>query len=184
MAIEKTAAVVQAPRVNSERLSWKIKLLYGAPNFAGAALIIPILVNMPKFYADVVLVPLGFLAIAIALARSLDAISDPIVGWISDRTRTRLGRRRPYLILGAPLCGLAFWKMLSPPEHLTGNQAALWFGVTFTLYFISYFTRSTTCRTTRWVPNSPSTITNAPACSGFASRLPFWAPSSQPPRRA
>jgi glycoside/pentoside/hexuronide:cation symporter, GPH family len=136
MAIQKSAADVQAPRVNSERLSWKIKLLYGAPNFAGAALIIPILVNMPKFYADVILVPLGFLAIAIALARSLDAISDPVVGWISDRTRTRLGRRRPYLILGAPLCGLAFWKMLSPPQHLTGNQAALWFGVTFTLYFI------------------------------------------------
>ena len=39
MAIQKTAAAVQAPRVNSERLSWKIKLLYGAPNFAGAALI-------------------------------------------------------------------------------------------------------------------------------------------------
>jgi len=32
---------------------------------------------MPKFYADVVLVPLGFLAVAIAAARSLDALSDP-----------------------------------------------------------------------------------------------------------
>lgn len=138
MALQQMAAAVSdaPPRIKSERLSWKTKLLYGAPNFAGAALVIPILVNMPKFYADVVLVPLGYLAIAIALARSLDALSDPIVGWISDRTRTRLGRRRPYLIVGAPLCGLAFWKMLSPPVGMTGNQAALWFAVTFTLYFI------------------------------------------------
>jgi len=136
MAIQKLAATAETPQVKSERLSWKLKLLYGAPNFAGAALVIPILVNMPKFYADVVLVPLGYLAIAIALARSLDALSDPIVGWISDHTRTRLGRRRPYLIIGAPLCGIAFWKMLSPPVGMTGNQAALWFAISFTLYFL------------------------------------------------
>src|SRR5215471_14636953 len=127
MAIQKTAADVQAPRVNSERLSWKIKLLYGAPNFAGAALVIPILVNMPKFYSDVVLVPLGYLAIAIALARSLDALSDPIMGWISDRTRSPWGRRRPYLVIGAPLCGFAFWALMSPWKSLSGIEAAIWF---------------------------------------------------------
>ncbi len=138
MALQKMAAAAAAetPHPKSERLSWRIKLIYGAPNFAGAALVIPILVNMPKFYADVVLVPLGYLAIAIAMARSLDALSDPIVGWISDRTRTRLGRRRPFLIFGPPLCGIAFYLMLSPPPALTGNHAALWFAITFTLYFI------------------------------------------------
>jgi GPH family glycoside/pentoside/hexuronide:cation symporter len=130
------AAAAEQTQVQPERLSWKVKILYGAPSFAGAALVIPILVNMPKFYADVVLVPLGYLALAIAMARSLDALSDPIVGWLSDRTRTRLGRRRPYLIFGAPVCGLAFWAMLSPPQWLSGNGAALWFALTFTLYFI------------------------------------------------
>ncbi len=120
----------------SERLPLGTKMLYGAPNFAGAAMIIPILINMPKFYADVVLVPLGFLAIAIALARSLDAISDPVVGWFSDRTRTRWGRRRPYIFVGAPLCALAFSALMSPPPHLSGSAAGLWFGATFILFFI------------------------------------------------
>lgn len=120
----------------SEQLSLGTKLLYGAPSLAGAAMVIPILVNMPKFYADVVLVPLGFLAIAIAVARSLDAISDPLVGWLSDRTRSRWGRRRPYLMVGAPLCGLAFWALMSPPANLSGKEAALWFLATFTLYFV------------------------------------------------
>lgn len=92
----------------AEKLSWRIKLIYGAPNFAGAGMLIPIFIHMPKFYADVVLVPLGYLAIAIAVARSLDAVSDPAMGWISDRTRTRLGRRRPYMLIGAPLCAIAF----------------------------------------------------------------------------
>src|ERR1700674_3278096 len=119
-----------------EPLPLSTKILYGTPNVAGAALIIPILINMPKFYADVVLVPLGFLAIAIALARSLDAISDPVVGWFSDRTRTRWGRRRPYIFVGAPLCAVAFWALMSPPAHLQGREAGLWFGVSFILFFI------------------------------------------------
>jgi len=91
---------------------------------------------MPKFYADVVLVPLGYLAMAIAIARSLDALSDPVMGWISDHTHTRLGRRRPYMLIGAPLCGVAFFCLLNPPASLSGSHAALWFGVTFILYFI------------------------------------------------
>ncbi|HYK66217.1 MAG TPA: MFS transporter [Patescibacteria group bacterium] len=112
------------------------KLLYGAPSFAGAAMIIPIFIHMPKFYADVVLVPLGYLAMAIAIARSLDALSDPLMGWISDHTHTRLGRRRPYMLIGAPLCGIAFFCLLNPPEALKGKDAAVWFGITFILYFL------------------------------------------------
>jgi glycoside/pentoside/hexuronide:cation symporter, GPH family len=138
MAVQTTASTppVAGPKRDSEHLSWRLKLLYGAPNFAGAALIIPILVNMPKFYADVVAVPLGYLAIAIALARSLDAMSDPTVGWLSDHTRTRLGRRRPYLLVGPPLCGIAFYLMLSPPAAMPQLSAAVWFGATFILFFI------------------------------------------------
>ncbi len=125
-----------APARPAERLPWTLKLVYGAPNFAGAAMIIPIFVLMPKFYADVVLVPLGYLAIAIAVARSLDALSDPFLGWISDRTQTRWGRRRPYIVVGAPLCALAFFALLNPPWGLSGGIAALWFGTTFILYFL------------------------------------------------
>ncbi len=125
-----------AAYTSHEPLSLKTKILYGAPSFAGAAMIIPILINMPKFYADVVLVPLGFLAMAIAIARSLDALSDPLMGWISDHTHTRLGRRRPYMLIGAPLCGIAFFCLLNPPALFTGGRAAIWFGVTFILYFI------------------------------------------------
>ena len=127
-------AVVEA--ATHQKLSWRTKLIYGAPSFAGAGMVIPIFIHMPKFYADVVLVPLGYLAIAIAVARSLDAISDPAMGWVSDRTRTAMGRRRPYMLIGAPLCGIAFFALLNPPAHLIGDRAVLWFQVTFVLYFI------------------------------------------------
>jgi len=119
-----------------ERVPFGLKLAYGAPSFAGAAMTIPIAIHMTKFYADTVLVPLGFLAIAIAIARAFDALTDPVIGWLSDRTRTRWGRRRPFIAIGAPLAALAFWALFSPPPGMGERQAIAWFTTSFVLYFL------------------------------------------------
>ena len=119
-----------------ERLPMSIKLAYGMPNFAGAGMAIPIYIHMNIFYSDVVLMPLGYIALAIALARSFDAITDPLMGWISDRTRTRWGRRVPWMLIGAPLCAIAFVFLFSPPAGLTGSAATPWFAASFIAYFV------------------------------------------------
>ena len=119
----------------ADRLPLRIKWLYGAPSFAGAAVAIPILVHMPKFYSDEVLVPVGWIAMAIAIARGLDAITDPAMGWLSDRTRSRFGRRRPWIAIGAPLCALALVALFSPPSTLSPSEAGAWFTASFALYF-------------------------------------------------
>jgi GPH family glycoside/pentoside/hexuronide:cation symporter len=120
---------------NEPKLSLAQKVLYSAPTFAGAAIAIPLLIHLPKFYSDVVLVPIGYIALAIAVARALDAMVDPAIGWLSDRTNTRLGRRRPYMLLGAPFAAVALYFMLAPPESLEPARAGVWFGVTFAFYF-------------------------------------------------
>jgi GPH family glycoside/pentoside/hexuronide:cation symporter len=111
-------------------------LAYGAPGFAGAAMAIPIGILMPRFYSDVVLAPLGTIALAMAIARSLDALTDPLMGWISDRTRSRWGRRKPWIALGVPPCAVIFYLLFAPPESLSGQPAGIWFGVTFALYYL------------------------------------------------
>jgi GPH family glycoside/pentoside/hexuronide:cation symporter len=113
--------------VSGKRLPLAIKLIYGAPNLAFGATAIPILINMPKFYADVVGVPLAYLAVAIAATRCLDAIIDPCIGLMSDRTHSRWGRRRPYILVGAPFGGLGFCALMSPPICLGGWGGAVWF---------------------------------------------------------
>jgi GPH family glycoside/pentoside/hexuronide:cation symporter len=128
--------VEKPPQERRERLSWGVLLAYGMPSFAGTAMVIPIAIHLPKFYSDVVLVPLGFLGLAIALSRSFDALTDPFFGWLSDRTHTRIGRRRPYFALAPLPCALAFYLLWSPPEVMAAETAALWFTTTFVLYFL------------------------------------------------
>lgn len=121
----------------SRKVPWWVKLAYAAPSFAGSAMVIPLTVTMPKFYSDTVMVPLAFIAIGIAIARSIDAITDPLVGWMSDHTKSRWGRRKPWVLAGAPLAALLFYLLLSPPEWLTPQQAGIWFAVLFSIYFIA-----------------------------------------------
>ena len=121
---------------SQQPLPLRIKLAYGAPSFAGAGMAIPIIIHLTIFYSDEVLVPLGFIALVKALARAFDALTDPLMGWISDRTRTRWGRRRPWMLIGAPLAALAFIALFAPPQALTPGNAAIWFAVAYTLYYL------------------------------------------------
>lgn len=115
----------------NQRLSRAVKIAYGAPAFAGAAMLITAGVHATRFYSDVVLAPLGAVALVTALARAFDAITDPFMGWLSDRTRSRWGRRLPYIAAGTVPAAVTFWLFLSPPASLDGPSAAVWFGVVF-----------------------------------------------------
>jgi GPH family glycoside/pentoside/hexuronide:cation symporter len=113
-----------------------VKLAYGLPALAGAGMAVPIAIHMTKFYSDNVGVALGFIALGQAFARAFDAISDPLMGWISDRTRTRWGRRRPWIALGAPLAAGFFVMLFAPPEGIGPIAGAAWFAASIFLFFV------------------------------------------------
>lgn len=119
-----------------ERLSLSTMIIFGAPSFVAAAMAVPILVFMPQFYTDVVLVPAGFVALAIAVARCFDAITDPVMGYFTDRTRSRWGRRKPWIAIGAPFLALCFYLLFDPPGGMHGLDAGIWFALFFSTYFL------------------------------------------------
>lgn len=119
-----------------DRLPLRVKLAYGAPSFAGAGMAIPIVIHLTIFYSDTILIPLGFIALVKAVARAFDALTDPLMGWITDHTRTRWGRRRPWMMIGAPLAAVAFVALFAPPTSLTPTTAAIWFAVAYTAYYL------------------------------------------------
>jgi GPH family glycoside/pentoside/hexuronide:cation symporter len=113
-----------------------VRLAYGAPSFAGAAMAIPLAIHLTIFYSDVVLVPLGWIALVKAISRAFDAMTDSVMGWVTDRTRSRFGRRRPYMALGAPLAALAFVALFAPPERLSPLAAGGWLLACYVLYYL------------------------------------------------
>src|SRR5512143_1478301 len=57
----------------------------------------------------------------------IDALDNPIYGFLSDRTRSRWGRRRPWLTIGTPLLILCFISFYSPPAFLAGDSVVVFF---------------------------------------------------------
>ncbi len=83
-------------------------------------------INMLKTYAAIYYVDrLGLTTIQLSLIllvyTFIDALDNPVYGFLSDRTRTRWGRRRPWLMIGTPLLVLCFIAFYSTPEFLAGN---------------------------------------------------------------
>lgn len=74
---------------------------------------------------------------AIAIPRFLDAISDPVMGNISDNTRTRWGRRRPYIFSGALFCAVMLPFIWAAPVH-SDWFVFWWVAILGTLYFTAY----------------------------------------------
>ena len=98
----------------SEKLTFWQKLGYGVGDFYGGGSGTLIAFFYLVFLTDVVRISPGLAGIVALISRFYDAITDPFEGVISDRTRTKMGRRRPYLLAGIPLVFLSFFAMFYP----------------------------------------------------------------------
>lgn len=74
----------------------------------------------------------------LGLTRLWDAFLDPLMGHISDNTRSRFGRRKPYVFLGAILCGLFFAVIWMPPASWKPGEIAWFFLGAAALYYLAH----------------------------------------------
>lgn len=106
------------------KLPMKTKIAYGIADLGISLLTASIQFFLLIYYTDVLLIDPGIAGTALLVGKfTWDAINDPLFGYLSDRTRSRWGRRKPYMLFGAIPFGLAIWLMYSLPAGLTGATA-------------------------------------------------------------
>lgn len=86
------------------------------------------------FYVDTLGLAVGLATIARTIYMVWDAVNDPLFGYWSDSTRTRWGRRRPWLVATLPLYALFFVLVFAPPEAFQGESLFVWFTLALILY--------------------------------------------------
>ncbi|MGH8565465.1 MAG: MFS transporter [Gammaproteobacteria bacterium] len=106
-------------------------VLYALPYMSYAVVALPLALFVPSFYADELGLPLATVGYAIAASRVLDILLDPLIGTLSDHTRTRFGRRKPWIVAGTPFFLLAVWGLLVPDEGVSSTYLLGWTALLF-----------------------------------------------------
>ena len=109
-----------------DKLSAKTKIFYGIADLGISLLTATIQFFLLFYYTDIAMIDPAIAGTALLVGKlTWDAINDPLFGYFSDRTRSRWGRRKPYMLFGAIPFGLTVWLLFSLPPNLQGTKAFL-----------------------------------------------------------
>ncbi|MEQ8485939.1 MAG: MFS transporter [Pseudomonadales bacterium] len=111
------------------RVPWRMVLAYGAPGIGAGYMYLLLGLYVMKFSTDVLLIAPAVMGLIFSASRIWDAVSDPLVGYLSDRTRSRWGRRRVWLIASIVPIGAAFVMVFAPPRGLSDGALVAWMAV-------------------------------------------------------
>ena len=105
-----------------KKVGWVTIVGYGAGDFGFNLYFAGLNLYLLFYYTDVLNIDPAIAGLIIMLPVIWDGISDPLMGWIVTRTRSRFGKFRPYILCSAPIAGLSFVGMFAAPvwfpEHL------------------------------------------------------------------
>lgn len=118
-------------------LSAKEKIAYGLGDTASNLIFQTLMIYVTYYYTDMVGLDPGFVAAMFLGVRVLDAVTDPVMGALADKTRSRFGAYRPYLLyLCVPFGIVSVLAFTTPDFDDTGKQ--LWALVTYTALMLAY----------------------------------------------
>lgn len=132
------------PHLQTQPLNLSTKLAYGAGDLGTAITANIQVIFQLIFFTNVAGIPAGLAGSILLIGKIWDAINDPLVGVLSDRTRSRWGRRYPWIVLGAVPFGLFFFLMWIVPRFSSDPSANLtglfWFYVAIAILFNTFYT--------------------------------------------
>jgi GPH family glycoside/pentoside/hexuronide:cation symporter len=121
-----------------KRLNFSTKLFYGLASLGTATVSSTFAALLPIFYQDYLGLSAKWIGIASAVYAIWNAFNDPLFGFITDNTRSKLGRRIPYMRFTAPFLGLTFILVWFAPQGAGDITLFWWMLVTMLLYDTCY----------------------------------------------
>lgn len=125
-------------RDTPDRLPKDVLVAYSAPTVAVTFAFMLMSLYYFKFATDVLQVAPGVMGLLYGASRLWDAASDPLAGYLSDRTRSRLGRRRSWMAGAAVPLAISLWMLWSPPADLSPGDTTLWVAVSLFFFYSAY----------------------------------------------
>ena len=98
------------------RLSNSQLFFFALPWFVSAVMHGPIAGIIPTLYASEFGLDLALIGTVLLIARVFDAVTDPMIGFLSDRTVSRHGKRKPWVVAGAALTVISIWFLYRPGD--------------------------------------------------------------------
>lgn len=129
-----------AEALNAEGLPIRTRLFYGIGDVGNAIVNSAVQFYLLNFYTDGAFIAAGLAGTALWVAKIWDAVNDPLFGWLSDRTTSRYGKRRVYMIFGALPLAVAVALLWLVPATGTAEQPLstawifVWIMGTFVLF--------------------------------------------------
>ncbi len=144
---------------------------YSLTDLPVAMSLFPVMVFIPRFYASEIGVSLATIGTIMFVVRIFDVVTDPFMGYLSDHTRSRFGRRRPWILAATPILMLSIYQLFMPPEGAGAAHMMIWsmaLSIGTTMMLIPYYAWGAELSTDY---NERSRITGARAMAGMLGSL-------------
>jgi len=132
------AEYIEKVELHEGKLSFWTKFGFGICDLGGNLFFTMMGFYLLYFMTDVVGLAAGLAGTALMIGKVWDAITDPTIGYLSDRTRSRWGRRRPYMFIGSFLLFGMMIVMFTAPELGSQGQYFAWAAIMYCLLCTAY----------------------------------------------
>jgi len=120
-----------------DKISFSTLIFYSLPSFGKMSCLVLLNINSTLYY-ETLGASLLYMSFFVTLTRCLELIVKPLVAHVSDEIKTKMGRRKPFMLIGCGFYALFLVLLFCPPSLRTSSKSlSIWFGIFFIFFFMA-----------------------------------------------